>query len=119
MASKKNDAAPASTAYAIIEESGGQRKVTVGETILVDLVEGGQAAAGKAITFDKVLLVGGDSTRVGAPYVGGASVAAEVVEPVVKGEKIYIHKMRPKKQYSRKTGHRQRYTSVTITGING
>ncbi len=120
MASKKSESTSTpSTAYAIIEESGGQRKVAAGETILIDLIDSGQAGAGKAITFDKVLLIGGDSTKIGAPYVSGASVTAEVVEPVVKGEKLYIYKMRPKKQYSRKTGHRQRYTSVKITGING
>ncbi|MCC7389772.1 MAG: 50S ribosomal protein L21 [Phycisphaerales bacterium] len=107
--------------YAIIEESGGQRKVTEGEEILIDLYKGGEAAPGEAITFDKVLIVGpeGGDAKVGQPYVKGASVSAEVVEPMVKGEKIYIHKFRPKSGYRRKTGHRQRYTVVKITGITG
>lgn len=107
--------------YAIIEESGGQRKVTQGEDILVDLLEQGQAHKGAALTFDKVLVVGetGGSAKIGAPYVGGASVTAEVVEPVVKGDKIFVHKFRAKKGYNRKTGHRQRFTHVRITGING
>lgn len=107
-------------AYAIIEESGGQRRVSEGDEILVDLIEGGGASVGAAVTFDKVLLVGGgEGARVGQPYVAGATVTGEVTQPVVMGEKIYIHKLRPKKQFSRKTGHRQRYTGVKITGIAG
>lgn len=107
--------------YAIIEESGGQRKVTDGEEILIDLYKAGEAGQGEAITFDKVLVVGeaGGSAKVGTPYVGGASVTAEVVEPVVKGEKIDIHKYRPKKASRTKTGHRQRYTLVKVTGLQG
>lgn len=104
--------------YAIIEESGSQRKVVQGEEILVDLIDGGQAQAGKAVKFDKVLLVGGGSVRIGAPYVAGASVAGEVVEPVVMGEKLSIQKFRTKKNYRRRTGHRQRYTKVKVTAIN-
>ncbi len=111
--------------YAIIEESGGQRKVLADETILIDLYKGGEAGQGESITFDKVLIVGdtdadaSGKAKVGAPYVDGASVTAEVVEPVTKGEKLYIHKFRAKKGYRRKTGHRQRYTTVKITGISG
>lgn len=107
--------------YAIIEESGGQRRVGEGEEILVDLVKGGDAAPGEAITFDKVLVVGatGEAAKIGAPYVAGASVTGEIVEPVVMGEKLYIQKIRPKKNARRKTGHRQRYTSVRITGVSG
>lgn len=107
--------------YAIIEESGGQRKVVEGEEILIDLYKAGQATQGESLTFDKVLVIGepGGSAKVGTPYVGGASVTAEVVEPVTKGEKIDIHKYRSKKGYRRKTGHRQRYTLVKVTGLNG
>ncbi len=88
--------------------------------MLIDLVESGEVAQGKAITFDKVLLVGGNgATKIGAPYVAGATVTATVLEAEVKDEKLYIHKHRPKKTYKRKTGHRQRYTKVKITAING
>lgn len=104
--------------YAIIEESGGQRKVVQGDEILIDLLDAGQSEAGKSITFDKVLLVGGSSAKIGAPYVAGASVTAEVVEPVVMGEKLSIQKFRTKKNYRRRTGHRQRYTKVRVTAIN-
>lgn len=107
--------------YAIIEESGGQRKVTQDEQILIDLIEGGEAKAGAKISFDKVLVVGdaGGSAKIGQPYVAGASVSAEIVEPLVKGEKLHIYKFKPKTGYRRKTGHRQRYTAVKITGIKG
>lgn len=108
--------------YAIIEESGGQRQVEAGEEILVDLIEGGNIALGKTITYDRVLLIGGrdgGATSIGSPYVEGASVTAEVVSPVEMGEKVEIWKFRAKKNYRRHTGHRQRYTLVKITGING
>lgn len=107
--------------YAIIEESGGQRKVGQDEEILIDLYKGGEASKGDAITFDKVLVIGdaGGSAKVGTPFVGGATVTGEIVDPVVKGEKLDIYKIRAKKGYRRKTGHRQRYTLVKVTGLNG
>lgn len=107
--------------YAIIQESGGQRKVTKDEEILIDLFNGGESKAGDTINFDKVLIVGeaGGSASIGAPYVDGASVTAEIVDPMVKGEKLHVYKFKPKTGYRRKTGHRQRYTSVKITGITG
>ncbi len=107
--------------YAIIEESGGQRKIAEGEQFLIDLHNGGEANSGDSITFDKVLVVGevGGDAKVGTPYVDGASVTVEIVEPVVKGEKLHIYKFKPKKGYRRKTGHRQRYTAVRVTGVTG
>ena len=109
------------TKYAIIEESGGQRWVAEGDEILIDLVEGGEKPAGEKVTFDKVLVMGeeGGEAKVGQPYLDGASVTAEVSDGLVRGEKIYIHKFRPKKGYKRKTGHRQRYTLVKVTSLNG
>jgi len=107
--------------YAIIEECGGQRTVAQGQEILIDLVEGGEAAAGKSIKFDRVLLVGvvGGAAKIGAPYVPGASVTAEILEPMVQGEKLYIQHFQAKKTWQKKTGHRQRYTKVKVTAING
>jgi len=107
--------------YAIIEESGGQRKVIDGEEILIDLADAGAAEPGKKITFDKVLVVGdeGGKAKVGAPYVEGAAVTAEVVDGLVKGEKLHVVKFKPKTGYRRRTGHRQKYTRVKITGIKG
>ncbi len=106
--------------YAIIQESGGQRKVLSGETILVDLLDEGQAKAGQKVTFSQVLLIGeGEGkSKIGAPLLSAASVIGEVVEPVVMGEKLVVQKFRTKKAFKKKTGHRQRYTSVKITAIN-
>lgn len=105
--------------YAVIVEGGGQRKVEQGEVILIDLIDGGEAKAGKKISFDKVLLIGGGSIKLGQPLVAGAKVEAEVVEGLVKGDKIHIQKWRRRKSHDKKTGHRQRYTKVKITGIVG
>ncbi len=106
--------------YAIIEESGSQRKVTKGDEILVDLMKAGEVQKGDKVAFDKVLVVGeiGGDAKVGQPYVKGASVAGEVVEPVVMGEKLAIQKFRDKKTWRKKTGHRQRYTKVVVTAIS-
>lgn len=107
--------------YAIIQASGGQRKVQQGDEFLVDLINEGNARAGDKLAYDQVLLVGsGDgSAKLGQPIVKGASVAVEVVEPVVLGEKLEIQKFRTKKAFKKKTGHRQRYTQVRVTAING
>jgi large subunit ribosomal protein L21 len=104
--------------YAIIEESGSQRKVISGEEIFVDLME--NVTPGQAVSFDKVLVIGeiGGGAKLGAPYVAGASVKGEVVEPVVLGEKLFIQKFQAKKTWQKKTGHRQRYTKVKVTAIN-
>jgi large subunit ribosomal protein L21 len=107
--------------YAIIEESGGQRKVQQGDEILIDLVNAGESQAGDTITVDKVLVVGetGGSAKIGTPYVQGATVTLQITEPVVMGDKIVIRKFRTKNTYERKTGHRQRYTGATVQSING
>ena len=107
--------------YAIIENSGSQRKVAQGDVILIDLIEEGQAKVGSKVDLGKVLLVGkGDgAATIGAPYVAGATVTGEVVEPMVLGEKLHIQKFRTKKAYKKKTGHRQRYTSVKVDSIKG
>jgi len=106
--------------YAIIEESGSQRKVVEGDVIYVDLIEGGLGGVGSKVSYDKVLMLGGSSSAtIGQPYVAGASVSAEIVEPVVKGEKIRIFKYKAKKMERKRQGHRQRYTKIKITGITG
>lgn len=108
--------------YAIIEEGGGQRIVRKDDVIEIDLLDEGEQAK-KSIVFDKVLCIGSAdgkaAAKIGTPYVSGASVTAEIVEGVVKGEKLFIHKFRRRKGYRRKTGHRQRYTQVKIVEIKG
>jgi large subunit ribosomal protein L21 len=108
-------AASESTAYAIVETGGKQYRVKVGDRISVErlAVEGGNA-----VTFDRVLLVGGDGgTRVGAPVVDGATVTANV-DDHFRGEKIVVFKYKPKKRYRKRIGHRQELTHLTITAIN-
>jgi len=108
--------------YAIINEGGGQRKVRQGDEFLTDLIDGGTAQVGKAVKFDQVLLVGdasGGAAKIGKPFVPGASVACEITEAVVMGEKVYIQYFQAKKGSRRRTGHRQRYTKVKVKAING
>ena len=100
--------------YAIIETGGKQYKVEQGDFIFVEKLN---VEAGEAITFDKVLVVGGDDLKVGAPYVDGATVSANVVKNG-KDKKIIVYKYKPKKGYHKKQGHRQPYTKVEITAIN-
>lgn len=101
--------------YAIIETGGKQYRVSVGDTLSVEKLD---HEAGTELTFDRVLLVGGDgSTRVGTPIVEGATVAATVQEQY-RGEKLVIFKYKPKKRYRRRTGHRQSLTRLAITAIN-
>src|SRR5215469_14543653 len=101
--------------YAIIEAGGRQHKVTSGDTIRVDRET---KADEKSITFDRVLLVGGEGpAKIGAPTVAGATVTAEVLG-MVKGPKIDIMKYKRRKGYHKKQGHRQPQVEVKITAIN-
>jgi len=100
--------------YAIIEEGGRQYKVTSGDTILIDREAGDE----KSITFDQVLLVGGEGEpKIGAPLVKGAKVTADVIG-AEKGPKIDIVKYKRRKGYHKKIGHRQTQLRVKVTGIN-
>ncbi|MFD2926103.1 MULTISPECIES: 50S ribosomal protein L21 [Halobacillus] len=99
--------------YAIIETGGKQIKVQEGQEIYVEKVNG---EAGETVTFDKVLFVGGDDTKVGAPFVDGASVTAKV-EKQGRQKKLTVFKYKPKKNYKRKQGHRQPYTKLVVESI--
>ena len=100
--------------YAIIQTGGKQIKVQQGDKIFVEKLDVNE---GETVVFDKVLLVGGSSVKVGAPYVEGASVTAHV-EKNGKGKKIVVLKYKSKNNYRRKQGHRQPYTRVIIDSIN-
>lgn len=100
--------------YAIIETGGKQVKVEVGQPIYVELLE---VEAGDTYTFDKVLLVGGDQTIIGAPYVNGANVVAKV-EKNGRGKKLIAFRYGAKKNIRKKQGHRQSYTKLIIESIN-
>jgi len=100
--------------YAIIETGGKQIKVEEGQEITVELLRGKE---GEEVTFDKVLFVGGEDSKIGTPYVEGATVTGKIVEHG-RGKKIIIFKYKAKKNYRRKQGHRQPYTKVKIEKIN-
>ncbi|WP_413627253.1 50S ribosomal protein L21 [Fructilactobacillus vespulae] len=100
--------------YAIIVTGGKQYKVSEGDSIFVEKLDGDQ---GTKVTFDQVVFVGGDTTKVGTPLVDGASVEASV-EKQGKEKKITIFRYKPKKGSTSKKGHRQPYTKVKIEKIN-
>lgn len=100
--------------YAIIETGGKQLKVEAGQEIWVEKID---AEAGEVVTFDKVLFVGGENVQVGAPLVAGATVTA-TVEKHGRAKKIVVFKLKAKKNYRRKQGHRQPYTKLVVGAIN-
>jgi large subunit ribosomal protein L21 len=102
--------------FAVVEIGGRQYKVSPNEKIEVEKLD---AEAGKKLQFDRILLISeenGSNTRIGQPYVDGASVEAKVIEQF-KGEKVIVHKFRAKKRYAKTQGHRQNYTRLEITEI--
>ena len=100
--------------YAIIVTGGKQYKVEEGKSIFVEKLD---VNAGDKVTFDKVIFVGGDDTKIGTPYVDGASVEG-TVDKQGKEKKVVTFKYKPKKHTHTKQGHRQPYTKVTINTIN-
>ena len=102
--------------YAVIETGGKQYKVSEGDVIYIEKLD---VEAGAEVAFDKVLLIGeGSDVKVGAPVVDGVSVAGKVIKND-KAKKVVVYKYKPKKGYHKKQGHRQPYTKVEITKING
>ena len=95
---------------AVIETGGKQYLVEEGSVIYVEKLD---CEAGKKYTFDKVVMAG---SKVGTPYVNGASVEAKV-EKHGKQKTLIVFKYRPKKKYRKTQGHRQPYTKVTIKSI--
>ena len=96
------------------EIGGKQVKVEVGQAIYVEKLN---VEAGQEVTFEEVVLVGGEKTVVGTPLVGGATVVG-TVEKQGKQKKVVAFKYKPKKGSHRKQGHRQPYTKVVINAIN-
>ena len=100
--------------YAIIESCGRQYKVAEGDIVFFEKLD---ADEGKKVTFENVVLVSEEGkVQVGNPYVKGVKVEGKVISHG-KGKKIIVFKMKPKKNYRRKQGHRQPYTKVEITSI--
>ena len=102
--------------YAVIKTGGKQYKVVAGEKIKVEKIA---ADVGQEITIDQVLAVGsGLDLRVGTPLVMGATVLATVLTQG-KHDKVRIFKMRRRKHYQKRQGHRQTYTELQINTVNG
>jgi large subunit ribosomal protein L21 len=100
--------------YAIISEGGRQFRIEEGQELDVDYRD---VPAGERITFDRVLACrDGDQISIGQPVLEGATVTAEVLS-VVQGPKLVVQKARRRKNYRRKTGHRQLHTRVRIEKI--
>ena len=100
--------------YAIVETGGKQYQVEEGRYVDVELLEG---EADSKVVFDKiVMVVNGKKSKVGQPYVNGASVEGKIVKHD-KAKKIIVFKQRPKKGYRKKQGHRQQFTRVMISKI--
>ncbi|MBI4703424.1 MAG: 50S ribosomal protein L21 [Deltaproteobacteria bacterium] len=100
--------------YAVIRTGGKQYRVAEGESVRLERLPG---QPGEAVSFPEVLLVGGaEGARVGRPLVEGARVEGTIVAQD-RAKKIIVFKLRRRKNYRRKAGHRQQYTDVKITGI--
>jgi len=101
--------------YAVIKTGGKQYKVAAGEKIKIEQIA---AEVGQEITIDQVLAVGaGSDLKVGTPLVTGASVVATVVAHG-RHDKVRIFKMRRRKHYQKRQGHRQNYTEIQIGAVN-
>ena len=100
--------------FAVLKTGGKQYKVQAGDVLRVEKLA---AIAGDKIQFNEILMVGGDAVTVGAPFVSGAAVQAEVIDQI-KGEKtIHFVKRRRKHSSQRTKGHRQHLTLVRVTEV--
>lgn len=101
--------------YAIVKCGGKQLKVAVGDTVRVERLD---AAEGKKVTLDQVLLVGeGEKVTIGTPLVSGVKVTASVLEQI-RDKKVIVFKKKRRQNYRRKKGHRQYVTVLKIDAID-
>jgi large subunit ribosomal protein L21 len=102
--------------YAVIRSGGKQVRVEPGQAVRVEKLTG---AVGDSIELDEVLLIGGEGdARIGAPLVDGAK-AVGTITAQDRGPKITVFKMKRRKGYRRKNGHRQAYTEILVDRIEG
>ena len=99
--------------YAVIQTGGKQYRVAEGDTIRVEKLTGD---VGSTVEFTDVLMVGGEKVEVGKPHVGGAKVTAEIVAQDL-AKKIIVFKMKRRKGYRNKRGHRQELSVIKIESI--
>lgn len=102
--------------FAVIQTGGKQYKVSKGTTVSIEKIKG-EYKKGDKISFDKVLLVDNDKdTTIGAPYIAGAKVDAEIVE-IGRARKLLVLKYKQKSRYLKRNGHRQPFFKVKIISI--
>ncbi len=102
--------------YAVVKTGGKQYRVAQGEYLKVEKLEGNE---GDTIELDQVLMIAdGDNLKIGAPLVDGGKVTA-TIKSHGRGKKVEIMKFRRRKHHQKRTGHRQSYTEIEITAING
>lgn len=100
--------------YAIFRTGGKQYRVSEGDTLRVEKIDGD---VGAAVNFEEVLMLGGETVAVGQPTISGATVSAKITAQD-KAKRIIVFKMKRRKNYRRKRGHRQPYTELKVTGIS-
>ncbi|MBQ2554045.1 MAG: 50S ribosomal protein L21 [Prevotella sp.] len=104
--------------YAIVEINGQQFKAEKGKKLFVHHIK--DVKAGDSVEFEKVLLVDNDgAVKVGAPTVEGAKVVCEVLDPMIKGDKVIVFKMKRRKDSRKRNGHRAQFTRVEIKSVIG
>jgi large subunit ribosomal protein L21 len=102
--------------YAVIASGGKQYRVSQGEKVRVEKLDG---TVGTKVVFDRVLMVGaGDGSKIGTPTVEGAKVEAEILSQG-RAKKIVVFKFKRRKKFRKKAGHRQPYTELKVTEIFG
>ena len=99
--------------YAVIKTGGKQYRVSEGDRLRVEKLEG---AEGDFVQLNEVLMLGGERVSIGSPLVPGASVSARITAQG-RGKKVIVFKMRRRKRYRRKNGHRQPFTELHVTNI--
>ncbi|HUH67059.1 MAG TPA: 50S ribosomal protein L21 [Syntrophales bacterium] len=101
--------------YAVIKTGGKQHKVSPGDIVSVEKLKGSK---GETVVFDEVLFVSGDGeVRIGTPFLKGAHVEGEIIDQV-KAAKLNVFKMKRRKGFKKKTGHRQKLTRMKIKEIS-
>jgi large subunit ribosomal protein L21 len=101
--------------YAVIKTGGKQHKVSQGDVISIEKIDGSK---GETVVFDEVLMVSsGEDVKVGTPFLTGARVEGEIIDQIKAG-KINVFKMKRRKGFKKKTGHRQKLTRMKIKEIS-
>lgn len=101
--------------FAVVKTGGKQYRVAANDVILVEKLAG---EAGDTVTFEEILMLGGDAPKVGAPFVAGATVTGEVLEQLRGPKVVAFVKRRRKHSSQRRRGHRQYLTRIRITDIS-